>query len=784
MLPTDFEQQLGFDRIREWLKNRCLSPAGEAALFFIRFAVEEEEITLALRQTDEFSRILNDKSEFPSTGFVDVRSTLEKLKIEDHYAGEPEFVQLSTGIRTILGCRQFLDKNKSDYPSLYTLIPKATIRNEVLKWIDDTIDDRGEIRDGASAVLRDLRRDLGGEETNMKRAGDRLFRELSAKDWIPQGAGPTIREGRFVIPVLMEYKRKVQGLMIDESASGQTAFIEPSEMLVISNRIRELKLAVRREEIRILTALSNRLRTVLDQLVESFDFLAYIEVIRAKALVAIELKCMIPEIVGGPALEWRRASHPLLASALKGKRDVVPLDIVLDPENRMLLISGPNAGGKSVCLKTVALLQYMFQCGMLVPVGEGSRFGIFHDILVDIGDHQSIDNDLSTYSSHLKNMAAFVSRGTGHSLVLMDELGSGTDPKFGGAIAQAVLSALLECGVWGAATTHYHSLKVFASECAGICNAAMRFDQEKLEPLFVLDIGKPGGSYAFEIARKAGLTPGLLEEAQRIAGQEAGSLEDLLREVEQEKTRLDQLMERNRGEQEALEQTLAVYKNLLAELEEGKKEIMSAAREEAQQLLREANREIETVIRKIKENRAEKTQTRDARQHLDALSERVGRQTSPSRDAGVIRKGDHVRISGQQGSGVVLSVKGKKAMVQFGELTSSVSVTMLEQAGGRYESTSASSRKRGVDSVSLQKEFSGIIDLRGKRAEEVRPLVERFLDTAVLLGVGEVQVIHGKGGGVLRKIVHDMLKENRHVKAFHHDHPDRGGDGITVVKFS
>jgi DNA mismatch repair protein MutS2 len=571
---------------------------------------------------------------------------------------------------------------------------------------------------------------------------------------------------------------------LDESATGQTVFIEPAEMLDANNEIRDLEHAEKREVIRILKELTDWVRQQLPALKLAFQFLAQIDFIRAKAKFSLEIQADLPILEKKQELTWYNAKHPLLYLSLKGKREIVPLNIELNPVDRMLLVSGPNAGGKSVCLKTVGLIQYMVQCGLLIPVSDRSRVGIFQDIFLDIGDQQSIENDLSTYSSHLKNMNVFLQSAADRSLVLMDELGSGTDPNFGGAIAQSILESLVKKRVWGVATTHYYNLKLFAGQHQGIRNAAMRFDDKNLVPLFMLDIGKPGSSFALEIARKTGLPQQTLIEAEKLVGKDLAGFETLVRSLERERQELSEKVKRMERQENELKQSLSKYQTLSTDLEVRKKEIINKAKEEASELLRQTNREIEKTIRHIRESKAEKKETLKMRQGLQSLTSRVTK--TPEKKVKVtepIKEGDRVRISGQEGSGIVISLKGKTAAVQFGEMKTMVNVSKLEKTEGSNISKEVVTKLRssGINVFEKQASFNSTLDIRGKRVEEVGTLIEQFIDTAILLSQGELRILHGKGEGVLRKVVREQLKKYKQVASMADEHVERGGDGITVV---
>lgn len=784
IFPETLEEKLGVDQIRQRLKSYCLSDAGADWVNRMRFGTDPEFIRILLRQGLEFKQILEKGENFPSQYYFDGEPWLKRIALEGNYLEATEFLNLAYAIETIVACRAFLNKSKELYPQLFKLAEPVSISGDVAKSIHQIIDDKAMVRDNASADLGKIRKKLREEQSKLRKLADQLFRNAVQENWVPDGALPTIREGRLVIPIQAEHKRKLKGFILDESATGQTVFMEPAEMLETNNEIRDLEHAEKREVIRILKTLTDELRSVLPLLRHAFQFLAQIDFIRAKAKFAIEVNADMPIIENKPEMIWYQARHPLLYLSLKGKREVIPLNIELDHVDRMLLVSGPNAGGKSVTLKTLGLLQYMVQCGLLIPLSERSRVGIFTDIFLDIGDQQSIENDLSTYSSHLKNMAAFIQNAADRSLVLLDELGSGTDPNFGGAIAEAVLDALLKKRVWGVATTHYYNLKLFAGQRQGIRNAAMRFDDKNLVPLYMLDIGKPGSSFALEIARKTGLPQQTLQQAEQLVGKDLAGFEKLVRSLERERQELSEKIKRMERQEAELKQSLTKYQTLSTELETKKKDIINKAKEEAAGILKETNREIEKTIRHIKENRAEKKETLKVRKGLESLTERVAapKVEKIEKPKAPIVEGDRVRIIGQEGSGVVLSIKGKNASVQFGELKTMVKVERLEKITAAVEKEiTARLRSVGINIHEKQSQFNSTLDIRGKRVEEVLPILEQFMDTAILLGHGELRILHGKGEGVLRKVIRERLKKYKEVASMQDEHVERGGDGITVV---
>jgi DNA mismatch repair protein MutS2 len=781
--PDTLEQKLGFDQIRHRLSSSCLSASGAAHVDAMRFNTQADLIRTWLQQTLEFRLILEKNENFPSQHYYDAGDWLKKISVEGNYIDSDEFLKLAQALETIIAIKTFLSKSKDIYPQLFKLAEPLTVSAALTQAIYLKIDDKGTVRDGASADLGKIRKRLREEQSHLRRLADQLFRQAVAERWVPEGALPTVRDGRVVLPIQAEHKRKVKGFILDESSTGQTVFMEPAEMLDVNNEIRDLEHAEKREIILILKELTTTLRKQLPALEVSFQFLSSIDFIRAKAKFALDIQAEMPVITNEPGLTWYQAKHPLLFLSLKGKREVVPLNIELDPTDRLLLVSGPNAGGKSVCLKTVGLLQYMVQSGLLIPLSDRSRVGIFRDIFLDIGDQQSIENDLSTYSSHLRNMGVFLASSTERSLVLLDELGSGTDPNFGGAIAEAVLQDLLAKRVWGVATTHYYNLKLFAGQRQGIRNAAMRFDSEHLQPLYILDIGKPGSSFALEIAKKTGLPQSTLNKAEQLVGKDLAGFETLVRSLEKERQELSEKISRLEREEGALKQSLAKYQALSTDLETRKKEIITRAKEEAAGLLRETNREIEKTIRHIRENKAEKKETTKVRQSLQALHRRVGDKGEKVEKAKTpIREGDRVRIIGQEGSGTVIAIKDNTVSVQFGELKSHIRMNKLEKVtGGMEKETSVRARTSGINLYEKRAQFDSTLDVRGKRVEEVVPLLEQFLDTALLLSQGELRIIHGKGEGVLRKVIREQLSRVKQVATYHDEHVERGGDGITVV---
>jgi DNA mismatch repair protein MutS2 len=782
--PVDLEQKLGFAQLRENLQHYCLCQLGIDQLGQLSFSHDVSVVKRQLNQTFEFKSIIEKAEPFPSANYFDPTALFSIIAIDGSFVESEDFLAIGLSLQTIKSAHDFLSKNSEIYPYLFQLANLVAFPASLINSIHGKIDETGKVKDNASVELSRLRRRIREEEGRVRRMMDQVFRQAAASGWVPEGVSPTIREGRVVIPILAEHKRKLRGFIMDESSTGQTIYLEPAEVLEANNEIRDLLHAERREVIKILRDLTSLLRAHLDTIKPAYQFLGQLDFIRAKAKLAIDLDALLPTISAEPDLNWLHARHPLLFLSLKGKRNLVPLTIDITSQNRWLLVSGPNAGGKSVCLKTVGLIQYMAQCGLLVPLHEKSTVGIFKNIFLDIGDQQSIENDLSTYSSHLKNMAYFIQYATPKTLILLDELGAGTDPNFGGGIAQAVLETLLKKSTWGVATTHYYNLKLFVENNQGIKNAAMVFDSKKLEPLFQLEIGKPGSSFALEIARKTGLPQHTLASAENIIGKDITGLETLMKSVAEDKQQVAKKQLELKQQEVSLSQLQAKYEKLSSELDLKKKEIINKAREEASYLLKETNREIEKTIRHIQENKAEQKETRKVRKGLQTLTERV----QPNQDLPkvvsneVIKEGDKVRIIGQEVTGDVLSIKDKTAVVQFGGLRSTLKLAQLVRSDLAISNpTITRARSMGIDIHRKQSQFASSLDIRGKRVEEAIPMLDQFLDDAILLGQAELNILHGKGEGILRQVIREKLKSTKAVASFTDAHADRGGAGITVV---
>lgn len=802
--PENFEQKIEFFKVRQLVHNNCLSPLGKEKADEMSFSDSFDEINLRLLQTHEFVRILEEEDSFPSDYFYDVRSVLKRVRVEGSWIDQNTLFELRRSLQTINSIVAFLhrDEDKTPrYPALLALAENVIVYPEITKKIDTILDAFGQIKNNASAALAEIRRELTSTMNGISKNLNAILRKAQAEGFVDKDVSPSMRDGRLVIPVNPAYKRKIKGIVHDESASGKTVFIEPSEVVEANNRIRELEGDERREIIKILIDFTNYLRPFLPDLLQSYEFLATIDFIRAKARFALQIHAIKPVIENRQQIDWVEAVHPLLFLSLKKQnRKVVPLDIRLEAdESRLLIISGPNAGGKSVCLKTVGLLQYMVQCGLLIPLRENSRVGVFDDIFIDIGDEQSIENDLSTYSSHLTNMKFFVKNCNEKSLLLIDEFGSGTEPQIGAAIAEALLDRFNSQKSFGVITTHYQNLKHFANENKGVVNGAMLYDRHEMQPLFRLSIGNPGSSFAVEIARKIGLPEDVIAQASEIVGSEYINMDKYLQDISRDKRYWERKRDEIRRERKRLEELTEKYETDLNAVNQQKKDILSQAKQQAEQLIAESNAKIEQTIREIRETQADKEKTKQLRQSLGEFKEKVATTSTSAkpvkRDAKQkkhiekgapqktqIASGDFVRLKGQTTVGEVMDVTGKKALVAFGMIKSSVAIEKLEQVSKnqlKKESKSASNTRDLLHERKLQ--FKQDIDVRGMRGDEALQAVMYFIDDAIQLGSSRVRILHGTGTGALRQIIRDYLRTVSGVRHCQDEHVQFGGAGITVV---
>ncbi len=786
--PDNIEEKLGFDRIRAWLADACLSEQGKASIAALAFSHDRQHLADELRQVDTFAGLLRG-GDLPAA-----EDTLTDISNLYEQAGKPggrldveELYRIYVVLATARQWTVYLKEKAADLPVPDTV--KELV--ELEKVLGRSVSANGQVPDTASKELRQLRQQRLSEEGGLRKKVEQVFRQASKQGYVPEGATVGVRNGRMVIPVSAAYKRHVPGFIHDESASGSIVFLEPAAVLEANNRIVELQLAEKREIGRILQELTTRVGGQLAAIKAANEWLAAIDLLRAKARLAITLEANLPALAED-GMDLPRLRHPLLVlGAGKQKRQVVPHHITLDRQERIMLISGPNAGGKSVALKSVGLNQYMLQCGLLPCVQPQARCMVFKDIFIDIGDEQSLANDLSTYSSHLHNMSVMLRHAGPASLVLIDEFGSGTDPAFGGAIAEVVLAALLERGCYGIITTHFSNLKSFADKHRGVVNAAMLFDSDKLQPLYQLEKGRPGSSFSLVMAARAGLPEEVVQAAEQKLGAGQIKVEKLLARLEAEKQRLEEQNNQLAAKLARLENDRQRYEQLLQELTSKKKEYLAKAREEAAALLARTNREIEKTIRHIKENKAEKQETKKARQRLQRLADEIQPVPEPDKQkpvaAQVIKPGDRVLLTDRQVEGEVVAVTGKKARVMIGELQTVVPLADLQKISAVSKRKGHTKRKAGNAAQKLNEKmlhFTPVLDIRGMRAEEALPQLQRFLDEAIMLNQPEVKIIHGLGNGVLRQLVRQELKGWPQVSRYAGENPDQGGEGVTRVSLA
>ena len=817
--PSNFEQKTGFDKVRLLVSDKCLSTLGKERVSEMNFSSDYQKVTGLLEEVSEFVTILQGEEEFPTNYYFDVRYSLKRIRPEGTWLDEKELFDLKRSLQTILEILRFFrpdEEGEIKYPKLTELAGDILPFPQLIGKIDSIIDKFGKVKDSASSELQSIRREMTITMSNISRSLQSILRAAQSEGVVDKDVSPTMRDGRLMIPVAPAFKRKIRGIVHDESATGKTVFIEPEVVVEANNRIRELEGEEKREIVRILTSFTDVIRPLTPDILQSYDFLAEIDFIRAKALFAQEIKGVHPVVEDKPQVDWARAVHPLLYLSLKKQqKTVVPLDIALTDEKRMLIISGPNAGGKSVCLKTVGLLQYMMQSGLLVPMHESSRMGIFSHLFIDIGDEQSIENDLSTYSSHLTHMKYFVRNCDERTILLIDEFGSGTEPQIGGAIAEALLGRFNQRGSFGVITTHYQNLKHFAEDTPGVVNGAMLYDRHLMQPLFKLAIGNPGSSFAVEIARKIGLPEDVIAEASEKVGQDYINMDKYLQDIVRDKRYWETKRQNIRQREKRLEEVIANYEKDLNEVNAQRKEIMCEAKREASQIVADANAKVENTIREIKEAQAEKERTKSARQELRdfkdgmekpkdeddmiarkmaKLKERAERKkqkqnskAQPLFNKEVIEVGDNVRLKGQTSPGTVMEKHDKHAVVAFGMIKSTVDLERLEKVSkGQIKKDMQKSTfisEQTSDQMHEKKlNFKQEIDVRGMRGDEALQTVTYFIDDAIQVGARQVRILHGTGTGILRQLIREYLRTVPGVRSFRDEHVQFGGAGITVVE--
>ena len=858
--PDNFEQKIGFNEIRNMLRQQCLSPLGKEQVDNMAFSSDAEQVNEWLGQVREFRRLMEEVEDFPLQYFYDVRASIQRTRVENTHLEEDELFDLRRSLKTIADIVAILNHSDEDdahaeqedgwrrekkypYPALHRLAEDVMTFPQLIQRIDQILDKFGKIRDNATPELLQIRRELARTEGSISRTLYSILRSAQSEGVVEKDVTPTLRDGRLVIPVVPTLKRKIRGIVHDESATGRTVFIEPAEVVEANNRVRELEGEERKEIIRILTAFTDKVRPHAKEILDSYRFLAVIDLIQAKRKVADTFKAIEPEVEAHPHIDWIHAIHPLLQLSLEKKQEkAVPLDIQLTRDKRILIISGPNAGGKSVCLKTVGLLQYMLQCGLSIPVSERSRTGVFHNIMIDIGDEQSLENDLSTYSSHLLNMKNMLKAADGDTVILIDEFGTGTEPGIGGAIAEAVLNRFCKQQAYGVITTHYQNLKHFADSHEGVANAAMLYDRHEMKALFQLAIGRPGSSFAIEIARKTGLPEDVIKEASDIVGSEYIQSDKYLQDIVRDKRYWENKRQNIHQREKDMEKTISRYESDLEDIERSRKAILQKAKEEAAELLKEANRKIENTIREIREKQAEKEETRRIRQELDRFRQEVEEADRKANDDKIARKiaqiqqrkerhakrqaekvqnqekaaaalrgaqanrpsddrplqaGDTVRIKGLSTVGKIENISGDMATAVFGGMRTKMRLNRLEHAlPDSASTTSADKTEQRKESLTYgisqetrktiddrKANFHQDIDVRGMRGDEALNAVQYFIDDAILVGMPRVRILHGKGNGILRQLIRQYLSSVPNVTHYADEHVQFGGAGITVVDF-
>ena len=836
--PSNFENKIQFSEIRSLLKGYCLCQLGKDKVDEMAFSGDVAVINTMLRQTREFRRLQEESDDFPLQFFFDMRESVKRIRLEGTHLEENEIFDLRRSLETIAAIVRFLDRGSDegvyDYPTLHELTDGVLTFPEILRRIDQILDKYGKVKDSASPALADIRMQLHKAEGSVSRTLYSILRAAQSEGLVDKDVTPTVRDGRLVVPIAPGLKRKIKGIVHDESSTGKTVFVEPTEVVEANNRIRELEAEERREVVRILVDFTKLVRPYVNEIIYAYLLLAEIDFIRARAEFAVLVGGIEPEVQAAPVIDWISSRHPLLWLALKKQdKPVVPLDITLTRDRHILIISGPNAGGKSVCLKTVGLLQYMLQCGLSVPMSERSTVGVFKNLMIDIGDEQSIENDLSTYSSHLLNMKNMMRQANDGTLLLIDEFGTGTEPQIGGAMAEAVLHQFVKKQAWGVITTHYQPLKHYADSHDGIANGAMLYDRHEMRPLFQLAIGQPGSSFAIEIARKTGIPEEVIKEASEMVGSDYIQSDKYLQDIVRDKRYWENKRQNVHQREKELERTVARYEKEIADLEQSRKDILRKAKEQAEELLKESNKKIENAIREIRESQAEKEETKRIREelnefkagvseidakanddliakkirqiqerkerhkkHKDEKAERERQAAAKLREAASkaakkegrnLEVGDSVKIRGLSTVGKIESMDGKNATVIFGGMRTKMPASRLEyvdMAEAKKEDVApvfnvSRETRETIDNRKLN--FHQDLDVRGMRGDEALNAVMYFIDDACLVGMSRVRILHGKGNGILRQLIRQYLATVPSVTSFRDEHVQFGGAGITVV---
>ena len=846
--PDNFESKIGFSEIRSMLREACMSTLGEEKVDDMQMMDDAVEIDEKLCRVRELRTLLDEREDFPLSHFFDMRQSVSRLRLEHTHLEEAELFDLGRSLATIDSAKRILVPesfslgDETKYPRLQILAEEVSTFPQLVERIKNILDKTGKLRDNASPKLAETRRELKQAESTVSHTLHSILRQAQQDGLVDKDASPALRDGRLVIPVSPALKRKIPGIVHDESATGKTSFIEPAQVVEANNRIRELKAAEKKETIRILTEFAKIIRPDVRYIVASYSLLAHIDFLRAKILVADKLDATVPQVTGDAMMDFVEARHPLLQMSLqKHGKKIVPLDISLNRKGRLLIISGPNAGGKSVCLKTTGLLQYMLQCGLPIPVKENSTCGVFKDIMIDIGDEQSIEDDLSTYSSHLRNMKIMMKAASEKSLILIDEFGTGTEPQIGGAIAEAVLKQFWTKGTFAVITTHYQNLKHFADAHEGAVNGAMLYDRHEMRALFQLQIGRPGSSFAIEIARKIGIPEEVIDDAASIVGQEYIQSDKYLQDIVRDKRYWESKRQSIHQREKDMQRTIERYETNITDIDQERKAILRRAKEQAEELLKESNRRIENAIREIREQQAEKEATRKIREELNTFRAEVSDIDTKVEDDKIAKKieqiksrkerhekrkaekenkatnkgntaeisesvagnaskketfavGDTVRIKGLTTRGRIETLNGDMATVIFGDMKTKMRTSRLEKATEVTDNEESAAKHASLNTVSVSRttrhtiderrtKFSQELDVRGMRGDEALNAVMYFIDDAILVGVQQVRILHGKGNGILRQLIRQYLGTVPNVASFHDEHVQFGGAGITVVEF-
>jgi len=820
--PGHFEQKIGFDQVRQRVKAACLSSMGQEWVDAMAFSSDYDAIREQLDRSQEYQTLLLSSENLPDCYFYDARPSLKKARVEGSWLDETEAINLRRSLYSIIQVVHFFSNEEieASYPCLSAVAKSTPVFPDSIKRIDAVVSPTGEILDSASPLLGNIRQELRTTVSSLSKRLQHILRQAQQDGFVDKDTAPSVRDGRLVIPISPAFKRKIKGIVHDESATGKTVYIEPAELVEANNRIRELENEERREIIRILMQLTDAIRPYVIEMQFSYQLLAELDFLRAKTSFSKEIGAIRPRFDNIPCLEWVKAVHPLLNLSLrKQHKQVIPLSITLTDKQRLLIISGPNAGGKSVCLKTVGLLQYMLQCGMMIPLQDSSRTGCFERLFIDIGDEQSIENDLSTYSSHLLNMKYFLKYSQERTLLLIDEFGTGTEPKIGGAIAEACLNRFNRQMAYGVITTHYSNLKHFADDHEGVINGAMLYDRHEMRPLFALEIGRPGSSFAVEIARKIGLPEDVIKEATDSVGSDFVDLDKYLQDISRDKRYWESKRQTVRLKEKKTEELAVQLEEELSELKKQRKEILLNAKQEANRLLEDSNATIELTIRQIKEAQAASMETREIRKNLQSFKQsldekskatdeqierkiqkikrkdnrkrEVSESDSNSRKSEKIKPvkalvvDDTVRIKGQNVTGTLVELKGKMAKVVFGVIQTTVALDQLEAAtpAPRNDSNPYTTlgRRTSEDVHEKKLQFKQEIDVRGMRGDEALQAVMYYIDDAIMTGVSRVRILHGTGTGVLRQLIRQYLGTVQSVKDFRDEHIQFGGAGITVI---